>query len=99
MDPSVSDERRATIDIRLGALLGYPRSGTMAWLNRAPRAARSAVCAQLTDKEQRFIQCTTAASREGFAEGVAQIRGHARAFAEVYGDIEIYELPNLDHLG
>jgi hypothetical protein len=93
MDSSKSPARKETIEIRLGALLGYPRSGTMAYLGRNPRATRAEVRSHLTDVETWFTDGTSAASPEGLAEGVAAATRMAHAFHAWYGHLDPVELP------
>jgi hypothetical protein len=94
MDPNTTPARKETIEIRIGALLGYPRSGTMALLGRGPRATRSEVRSHLTDVETWFTDGTSARSSDGLAEGVAAARRMARAFHEWYGHLDPVELPS-----
>lgn len=94
MDPNTTPARKETIEIRIGALLGYPRSGTMALLGRGPRATRAEVRSHLTDVETWFTDGTSARSSDGLAEGVAAARRMARAFHEWYGHLDPVELPS-----
>jgi hypothetical protein len=93
MDPRTSPGRLKTTEMRLGALLGYPTSGSLAYIGRLPRAPRSDVRDHLTDAETWFTDGISAATPEGLLEGVEAAQRMAREFHAWYGYLDPVELP------
>jgi hypothetical protein len=68
----------------LGALFGYPRSGTESLLGYRGQAHRELVLAKLAPEDRPFMECSIAGDPEGLAEGLEYFRALGRVFRETY---------------
>jgi hypothetical protein len=68
----------------LGALFGYPRSGTESLLGYRGQAYRELVLAKLTLEDRPFMECSIAGDPEGLEEGLEYFRALGRVFREAY---------------
>jgi len=93
MDPRTGPGRMVTIEMRLGTLLGYPRSGSLAYVGRLPRATQAEVRGPLTDDETWFTDGVSAGTPDGLAEGIAAAKRMAAAFHGWFGHLDPVELP------
>jgi hypothetical protein len=73
---------------RLGALLGYPRQGAMAYAGRLPRADVRDLPIQVIDRP--FAGFVVADTEIGIASAVRLIERRGRTFREAYGD-DLYD--------
>lgn len=71
--------------VRLGALLGFPRSGTDALLGRRIPAIRAQLEARLDPEEIRFAGLTFAGDPNGLEDAVRYTRSAAAAFIAAFG--------------
>lgn len=87
-DAAQTEDRRRSrnLELRTGALLGYPRSGTLAWLDRLPTLSKPSVDLEsLLGGDLPFSDCIIAAEEPGRSEGVARVKRLAAAFRQAFG--------------
>ena len=75
-------------EMRLGALLGYPRSGCEAYVGRRPRASGRDVMARLSLEDRRFAVGVVANDERSIADAVATFTRFGRSFREAFGDFD-----------
>jgi len=68
----------------LGALFGYPRSGTESLLGYRGQAHRELVLARLSPEDRPFMECSIAGDPGGLDEGLEYFRALGRVFRETY---------------
>lgn len=73
-------------DLRLGDLLGIPRSAALAYVGDTARADDDAVACELTEAERPFAAFVIARDEPGFSEGIELARRRASAFRAAFGD-------------
>ena len=68
----------------LGALFGYPRSGTESLLGYRGQAHRELVLGRLALEDRPFMECSIAGDPGGLDEGLEYFRALGRVFREAY---------------
>lgn len=84
-DSLLQPDRR--LDLRLGALLGHPRSAREAYVGIRDRAARAGVRGALDARDDWFVDGVIDAAEPGFSEGTTRFARMGSAFRAAFGDL------------
>ena len=75
------------LELRLGALFGYPKSGTLALLGRRKAADRQNILDRLAPQDRPFTGCKFASDEAGVRDALAYARRLGRAWRSAFGNL------------